>query len=324
MGFTTALKYKTVSKKRSRANVPHGDPGPETKVCYICNTTNNPADDGTFAEYRSHPRCWGSTTQDITKAGQLYPYTLRPLVWPGQGTTIHGRVGASFRARLLRIKGVINVFDTVPAPIRVRMYYIYYKNHSTIAFQNVDYLKYYTAPLDPAGNPNTERVTCANNYYHGQWKDIWMNEPEFFKTKVLEFYIKPTTGAEVPCNPITSQLASTPASYGEHQAAYSIAKIWQVHNVNNEIVSRIPVDKTIYLNMTVNATQDSHWFYFETDEPAAYDTTNASVFGTANPAIPGFGNMVNPLTSLNVHPTVNITTSPIIFNFKTFYYFTDD
>lgn len=322
MGYTTPLKYKTAGKKRSRANVPHGDPGPETKVFWPINSSNDTADDLNFATFRIHPLNFGTTDQQINAYGNCYPYRMISLQWPAQGSSIHQRIGSSINAKILRLKGVIDVFPTLPAPLRIRVYYVYYKNHANLASNVVTYFKNYTTGFTAANaDPTTERLKAHDNYYHGCWKDLWLNEPEFFKTKIMEFYIKPVTGMEIPGQPITGQMPETSIS-SPGMTDFTASKIFLVPNIKHELVNCIPVDKTIYLNQSVNCLQDSHFLYFEVDDCASFRPMNGEEFGQID--VPNLGSIATPASPLEITRIINLTDISINLKFKTFYYYTDD
>lgn len=305
MPIVTNTEYKIKGKKRQRANVPHKPLCAETKVFWPINTANNPESDTTYATWMPHAKMY-ETEQDSYGHGHMYSYMIKPLLWPAVGPGSHQRIGNKITSKLMRFKGSFNVYYTLPRPIRVRLYYFYYKAHSFAnADLNVTKIKDYSNVITWGTSSANSFNYALTNYYDAQWRDAYINTPEFFKTKIGEWYIKPYSPILAPGQLISGR---------QHEVGESGNVVegvsWTMANCGNTLAYAIPFDKTVYLNQEILCNGDAHYLYWESDGVTGLICKNAMYFGDSlapnhDTPIEGF---------INKEPSV-------VCQFKLFYYF---
>lgn len=306
MPIVTNTEYKIRGRKRQRANVPHKPIGPETKLFFAINSADSPSSDTTYAMFYPHPGYY-ATSDDHTKRWNMWPYESRSLMWPSQGTGASQRIGNKISAKLMRFKGVFRVYYNLVRPVRIRLYYFFYKAHS-FSNTSVTHLKDYSTAITYTSDAAASYGILMNNYYNSQWRDAYLNNDDFFKTKVGEWYIRPSPPILAPGQLISGR---------QHEVGESGNVVegvsWNVANAFNTCAYFIPFDKTVYLNQEVLCDQDTHYLYWEVD----------GGLGVANQSTVFFAASVAP----NAHTpleTVAKGEPPIACQFKLFYYFQDD
>lgn len=306
MPIVTNTEYKIRGKKRQRANVPHKPVGPETKLFFACNSADSPSSDTTFATFYTHPGYYVSS-EAASKNWNMWPYTVKPLMWPGQGAGTSSRIGNKISAKLMRFKGMFRVYYNLVRPVRIRLYYIFYKAHSINNYA-VTHLKDYCSPVTYTTTPADSFIIYLANYYNGQWKDSYINNADFFKTKVSEWYIKPSSPILAPGQLLSGRTHEVGESGNVVEGA-----TWTQANACNTAAYFIPFDKTVYLNQEVLCDEDNHYLYWEVD--GGFDVANQTAVFFAASLSP---NAPTP------YETVTKEQPPIVCQFKLFYYFQDD
>lgn len=306
MPIVTNTEYKIRAKKRQRGNVPHKPVGPETKIFYPLNSANNPASDTTFITFYTHPGYYADQ-QTSTKEWNMYPYETRRLNWPTTGTGSNNRIGNKITAKLMRFKGMFRVYYNLSRPVRMRLYYFYYKAHGFSDY-SASHIKDYVSPVTYTTSAADSYIIYLNNYYNSQWKDKYINNENFFKTKIAEWYIKPYPPILAPGQLISGR---------QHEVGQSGNVVegvsWTQANAFNTCAYVIPFDKTVYLNQEVICDQDNHYLYWEVD----------GGFGIANQDATFFGSSLAP-NAPTPYEIVTKSEPPIAAQFKLIYYFQDD
>lgn len=302
MSLVAVQDYKIKGRKRQRANVPHAPLRPETKVFWPINTTGNTSDDVSTALWYPHPNHWGNQAA-LDANGHLWSYYARALYWPVPGSNSYNRIGKKITAKLMRFKGFFTCNYNMVRPVRVRLYYIYYKEH-TLQNNNVSQFKKYCTNLSLNDTAVNATKYCTWNYYDGVWRDSYINTPEFFKTKVGEWYFRPIPPILAPGRLITSRSLSVSGEGTSYNYEMMLA------NGDYAAAYCVPFDKTVYLNQEVICDQDTHYLYWECDDPCGTVATSITYYNLA-------------ATPNRSSPAVGLAKDepPVYCQFKLSYYF---